>query len=200
MFGYLIALSLTQAASAAQAPPVAQAPLIPAQAQAAPDWKVAASGRLCAVHTAFRSGTVLSVFALPGQSGIAFLVQNPEWGTIEDGAVYALNVRFDGGEGWPVQAIARRNIDEDGPGLLFAVRPDAKRDGRGFMDQFATARAMQISSGEARIDNLALRGNHNATVALAQCLSRMWNGGGGFHEASEAPFSDLDDEAEALRI
>lgn len=189
MFGYLIALSLAQAASAA---PAVEARPVPAQA--APGWNVAANPQVCAVHTAFRSGTVLSVFALQGQSGIAFLVQNRDWNSLRDGAVYPLSIRFDDGEPFPVEAIARRNIDEDGPGLLFAIKPGDS----GFMDRFAAARGMRISSGEVRVDNLALTGNHGATVALAQCLSRLWNGEGELHEASERPFADL--PGEGLRI
>jgi hypothetical protein len=187
MFGYLIALSL-----AASASPASEATLIPAQA--APGWNVAANPQVCAVHTAFRSGTVLSVFALQGQTGIAFLVQNPDWDSLRDGAVYSLSIRFDDGEAYPVEAVARRNIDDDGPGLLFAIKPGDD----GFMDRFASARGMRITSGEVRVDTLALSGNHGATVALVQCLSRLWGGVGELHEASERPFADL--PGESLRI
>ncbi|MFN3945050.1 MAG: hypothetical protein ACK4K7_08990 [Allosphingosinicella sp.] len=197
MFALMLALTLAQTSPAAPAE-AAQAP-VPTQAQAAQGWNVAATPQVCAVHTAFRSGTVLSVFALQGQEGIAFLIQNPSWQTLEDGAVYRLNIRFDEGEAWPVEAIARLEIDEDGPGLLFAVKPDDLRSGRSFLDRFASARGMRISNGETRVDTLALTGNHGATVALAQCLSQLWDGGAGLHEASERPFADVSD-APGVRI
>ncbi|HEX8527698.1 hypothetical protein [Allosphingosinicella sp.] len=184
MFGTVIALSLLQAAAAAPA-------------SAAPEnlqgWTLANSANGCLVHTSERVGTVLSVFALPGQEGIGFILQNRKWGSLRDGTVYPLTIRFDEGADWPVPAMARTEIDEDGPGLFFAIRPGSEEDGRDFIADFADARGMQIANDGAVVDTLRLTNSRAATAALAQCLSRLWSG-----EAN--PFGNSEGARTATRI
>jgi hypothetical protein len=180
MLTSLIALGLAQAATA-----------IPAQAP--PGWNVAASTDGCLVHTTGRPGTVLSVFALPQQDGIGFLVQNPKWTALRDGQMYPLSIRFDDGSVWPIPALARTEIDEDGPGLFFAIRPGREEGGRDFIGEFAAARAMQISSAGLAGDNLRLTDSRGATLALAQCLRTMIEGGAN-------PFGDSEGAHTATRI
>ncbi|MDP8993556.1 MAG: hypothetical protein M3N07_01010 [Pseudomonadota bacterium] len=184
MLSMLIALSLLQAA--ASGPP-------PAQAETIQGWNLASSAQGCLVHTTQRAGTVLSVFALPEQDGIGFLLQNRKWTGLRDGAVYPLSIRFDDGSEWPVPAIARIEIDEDGPGLFFAIRPGSESGGQDFMSEFASARAMRIDTDSGPVDRLRLTNSRGATVALAQCLSRLWGG-----EAN--PFGDSEGARTATRI
>jgi hypothetical protein len=180
MLSGLVALSLLQAAAAA---PV----------QAPQGWTVASSDDGCLLHTEQRAGTVLSVMALPEQEGIGFLLQNPKWTGLEDGQVYPLSIRFDDGTEWPVPALARTEIDGDGPGLFFAVRPGREEGGRDFIDDFSRARGMRIANDGVAYGNLRLTDSRAATLALAQCLRTMIEG-----EAN--PFSNSEGAKSATRI
>jgi len=182
MLSAVVTLSLLQA--------VAGAP--PPRAESLPGWNVAASSEGCLVHTTERAGTVLSVFALPEQDGIGFLVQNRKWTELEDGQLYPLSIRFDDGSAWPVPAIARTAIDEDGPGLFFAIRPGAVGP-RNFIEEFAGARGMRIANDGAEVENLRLTNSRGATLALAQCLRTMIDGGAN-------PFSGSEGARTATRI
>jgi hypothetical protein len=173
MLSSLIALSLIQASAAA---PV----------QAPQGWTVASSEEGCLVHTNQRAGTVLSVFALPEQDGIGFLIQNQKWGELEDGQVYPLSIQFDDGSAWPVPAIARTSIDEDGPGLFFAIRPGSEQGGRDFISEFAAARGMRVANDGTAVGDLRLSDSRGATVALAQCLRTMIEGGNPFANSEGA--------------
>ena len=180
MLSALVALSLLQASAA-----------VPIQAPQG--WTVASSDGGCLVHTAQRAGTVLSVFALPEQDGIGFLLQNPKWTELEDGQVYPLSIRFDGGSEWPIPALARTSIDEDGPGLYFAIRPGGEQGGRDFIDDFSRAGGMRIANDGVAYDNLRLTDSRGATLALAQCLRTMIQSEGN-------PFSNSEGARTATRI
>jgi hypothetical protein len=184
MLSTLIAVSLLQASAAAPA----------VRADSPPGWNVSQSADGCLVHTTERAGTVLSVFALPEQEGIGFLLQNREWTELQDGELYPLTIRFDDGSEWPVPAIARVAIDEDGPGLFFAIRPGAEGP-RDFIDEFAGARGMRIANDGGEVDNLRLTNSRGATVALARCLRTMIDGG-----AEPNPFSNSEGATTATRI
>lgn len=162
----VIALALLQASAGAS----------PAQAETLQGWNVAASVDGCVVHTTGRPGTVLSVFALPEQDGIGFLLQNRKWITLEDGQIYPLSIRFDDGSEWPLPALAQTEIDEDGPGLFFAVRPGSEEGGRDFIAKFAGARGMRIANAGVAVGDLRLTNARDATVALAQCMRTMIEG------------------------
>lgn len=180
MLGTLFLTSLIQASS-------------PAPVAAAPDgWQVAGTETSCVALSGFRSGTVMSLLAMPQQGGIAFLIQNPGWTHLEDGRVYPLRIRFDRGEEWPIPAMARRNIDSDGPGLVFLVSP-GEVEGQKFFAEFAAASGMHIMAGNASFERLALTGTRQVTSQLAQCLQRL-----GTHSGN--PFADTDSAATARRI
>lgn len=180
MLSSVIALSLLQASVAT---PV----------QAPQGWNLASSADGCIVHTTERAGTILSVFALPEQDGIGFLLQNGKWGELRDGQVYALSIRFDDGSEWPIPALARTEIDEDGPGLFFAIRPGHEAGGRDFIADFAGARAMRIASDGTDVGSVRLPDARGATVALANCLR-------GVFEGRSNPFGDSDGARTATRI
>lgn len=185
MLSTMIALSLPAAAVAAPAPVPLQAPQ---------GWSLASSAEGCIVHTTERAGTVLSVFALPEQDGIGFLLQNQKWSGLEDGQVYPLSIRFDGGGEWPIPALARTEIDEDGPGLFFAIRPGSEQGGRDFISEFAAARGMRIANDGVGVGDLRLPDARGATVALANCLRGVFEGRSG------NPFGDSEGARTATRI
>lgn len=183
MFGTLVALSLVQAAA-----------VQPAVPQTLQGWTVLDNDRGCAVNTAQSGGTRLSVFALPNQEGIGFLMQNPDWTTLEDGEIYPLTIRFDDGSDWRIPALARLRIDRNGPGLFFAIQPGSAEDGRDFMVQFASATGMDVTNNGAQVERLRLTNSRGATQALAQCLGRLWSG----QQAN--PFRNTDSAHTARRI
>ena len=183
MLSSVIALSLLQASAAAA----------PGEARAPQGWNLASSAEGCIVHTTERAGTMLSVFALPEQDGIGFLLQNQKWSALRDGEVYPLTIRFDSNGEWPIPALARTEIDEDGPGLFFAVRPGSEQGGRDFIAEFAGARGMRIANDGVAVGDLRLPNARGATVALAQCLR-------GVFEGRTNPFGDSDGAGTATRI
>jgi len=185
MLSSLVALTLLQAA--ASAAPAASEPRAPQ------GWTLAASSEGCIVHTTERVGTVLSVFALPEQEGIGFLLQNRKWAQLEDGAVYPLRIRFDSGVEWPIPALARTEIDGDGPGLFFAIRPGAEEGGRDFIAEFAGARAMRVAAAETAFGDVRLPDARGATVALADCMRDVLEG-------RANPFGDSEGASTATRI
>lgn len=184
MLSTVIALSLFQTAASATPPP---------RVENLQGWNVTSDSGSCLVHTTQRAGTMLSVFALPEREGIGFLLQNRKWTDLEDGAVYPITIRFDNGREWPLPALARTEIDEDGPGLYFAIRPGSEEGGRDFIGEFAAAAGMRVANDGAEVDKLALTNSRGATVALAQCLSRIWTG-------DANPFEGSDGAATATRI
>ena len=181
MFGSLVALSLLQAA--------AQVTPQNLQGPTAREWQVAGTEEGCVAHTAYSGGTVVTMFALAGQEGIGFLLQNRQWTDLEDGAAYPLEIRFENGSLWEIPAVARLEIDQDGPGLFFAVRPGSGESGRDFMSEFAGGRGMHIGHNGIALESLQLSGTHGATVAIAQCLSRLLGGNpaGDGGKSGEAP-------------
>lgn len=181
MLSSVIALSLLQASAT------------PASPQAPQGWNLASSSDGCIVHTTERAGTMLSVFALPDQDGIGFLLQNPKWTGLRDGQVYPLSIRFDAGGDWPIPALARTEIDDDGPGLFFAIRPGSEEGGRDFIAEFAAASGMNVENDGVRVGDLDLPHARAATVALADCLR-------GVFEGLANPFSGSEGAGTAIRI
>lgn len=143
-----------------------------AQPETSNRWTLEVAPAGCIVHSASPGGTVLSVWGGAGEENLRFLVQNKAWDTLADGKSYPIQVSFDGQRAWPLDAVARLNLDADGPGLTFAVSPDP-RAGAGFMEQFAGAAGMNISRGGERIETVALEDSRVAMEALAGCLSQM---------------------------
>ena len=172
MFKPLLALSLL-------ATPAAIAVAQPADQPASSNpWTLEVAPSGCIVHAASPNGTVLSVWGSAGDESLRFLVQNRGWQSLAEGQSYPLQVSFDGQRAWPMEATARLNLDSDGPGLTFAVAPDAQADGASFMEQFASAEGMQIATGGERVGTLTLADPQVAMKALAQCLSQVIASGG----------------------
>jgi hypothetical protein len=161
------AMSLPAAALVAQAPE-SQPRVQPAQ------WTLAGGTQGCAVHASSPQGTVVSILAGAGQEDLLFLVQNPRW-SLQDGRKYDIAVAFDGSQPWDLQAVAKTEIDSDGPGLMFVV-PQGDRQGLDFIAQFVGASGMQIRSEGAALTSLPLGTGRNAMTALAGCLGKMMGG------------------------
>jgi hypothetical protein len=153
----------------------APAAVATAQTEAPSPWALEVTPDGCLVHAAAPSGSVVSVWGSADNENIRFLIQNRQWDAFEDGGRYDIQVSFDERRAWPMQAVAKRNLDADGPGLTFAVSPSARAGGSGFLEQFAGASGMHIARNGQRIDSLKLAGSDTAMAALAQCLSTIWS-------------------------
>ena len=134
-------------------------------------WALAAMPNGCMVQATSDHGTMLSIWGFAGEEKLAFLLQNRGWGALRDGANYDLKLDFVGVRSLPVEATARKNIDQDGPGYFFTVEPGS---GASFLDAFATAEGMRINEGGRNVDTLSLAGGRGAMTALAHCLSDRW--------------------------
>lgn len=161
----LSALALPAATLTAQQTPAAQ----PAQ------WTLAGGEQGCAVHASSPQGTVVSILAGAGQENLVFLVQNPSWSSLRDGQRYEIAVEFDEGGPWQMQAVAKTEIDEDGPGLMFVVPASDKR-GLDFLAEFVKAGGMQIESEGRSLTSLPLGSGQSAMTALARCMSQGLGG------------------------
>lgn len=159
--------------TAAAETPAASTPIAAAPAR---DWQLANSGDGCMVHSASAQGTVLSITAMPEEDALLFVLQNQGWQTLDDGGQYAINLEFDEMGPWEIPAVAQTEIDRDGPGLIFVVRP-GREDGARFMTEFAAAHGMQVGHDGAMLDSLALGGSNLAMASMAQCMSGGDDGG-----------------------
>jgi len=156
-------------AFAALAAPFAAAP---AQAPST-RWTVAGGEQGCAVHTSSAQGTVVSILAGPGQDGLLFLLQNPSWSSLKDGGQYDIAVEFDQEGPWQLKAVAKTEIDQDGPGLMFAV-PAARQQGADFITEFVKAAGMKINGEGRTLGTLPLGSGRSAMTALAQCIGKVF--------------------------
>lgn len=166
LFACLALATLPSAALSQQAP----APGAPGE------WKVSGSSSGCIAHTTLPQGTVVSVLAGSGQESLLFLIQNRDWGSLEDGSRHALAVELDGGSTFEFDAVAKTELDSDGPGLLFAV-PPGEADGARFIAEFAKAGGMAVGEGGEAIASVRLTGGGSAMTQLAQCMSQLWSAG-----------------------
>ncbi len=105
-----------------------------------------------------------------------FLIQNRGWESLEDGSRHELAVQLDGGSKFEFDAVAKTELDSDGPGLMFAV-PPGEADGARFIAEFAKAGGMAVGEGGEAIASVRLTGGGSAMTELAQCMSRLWSGG-----------------------
>lgn len=146
------------------------------QAQPATDWTVSAGQEGCIAHTTLPQGTVVSVLAGIGQERLLFLIQNKSWSSLEDGSSHELAVQLDGRSQFQFKAVAKTELDSDGPGLLFTVAP-GEREGAKFISEFASASGMNVGEGGRTVASLNLSGGGSAMTGLAQCMARMWGAG-----------------------
>lgn len=155
-------------------------------------WTIAAQGNACMVTTDTESATVLSILAAPTDGAFIFLVQNPAWQSLRDGATYPVAVEFDDMGPWQIQASARENIDADGPGLAFHVAP-GREDGNGFIQEMIAASSMKIVAGGTTVGALSVSGSEEAMQDLAGCMADSWAGLAAPVEAEAATFQSTSD-------
>jgi len=167
MFRRIVAALLLVAPSAA----------VMGQGERSGDWAIAQMPNGCMVEATSPQGTMLTVWGFAGEPKLAFLLQNKNWGALQDGRSYQLSLDFVGSPtAMPVEATARQNIDSDGPGLLFTVQPGG--DGaKNFFNAFTSAQGMRINQDGRSVDVLPLAGSRRAMTALAQCLAARWSSG-----------------------
>jgi len=147
-------------------------------------WALATMPNGCMVQATSPQGTMLTIWGFAGADKLAFLLQNREWSSLQDGRSYALSLSFEDAKAYPVDATARAHIDSDGPGLFFTVAPGGQASGT-FLTAFTSARGMRISQNGHNFDTLPLAGSKAAVGALAKCLAERW--------AAGAPAADDDD-------
>jgi hypothetical protein len=149
-----------------------------------PEWKVSGSSNGCIAHTTLPQGTVVSVLAGLGQESLLFLIQNRDWRSLQDGRRHALAVQLDGQSKFEFDAVAKTELDSDGPGLIFAV-PPGDQDGARFLAEFSKASGMAVGRDGTALASVRLTGGGSAMTALAQCMSKLW--GSGPSAAAEQP-------------
>ena len=172
----------------AQAPVTPDAPDAPAPAR---DWQLAAADNGCMIHAGSSGGTVLSITASTDRDNLLFIVQNRQWDSLPDGAPYALDIEFDRLGPWQIQAVAQAELDQDGPGLIFVVRP-GQEDGQRFMREFAAASIVEVGHGGTTLDSVPLGGSHAAMAGMARCIGEAMSQAGsitGLPADDEADFS-----------
>jgi hypothetical protein len=157
-------------------------------AASAAAWKVSGSPSGCIAYTSLAQGTVVSVLAGAGQDNLLFLIQNPGWDTLEDGSRYRLAVQLDGRSNYQFDAVAKTELDSDGPGIMFAV-PPGEKEGARFLAEFAKASGFAVGQRGRSLANARIAGGSSAMTELAQCMSRLWGGGSAAAspEASQRP-------------
>lgn len=149
-----------------------------AQAQSSGEWTVSGNSEGCIAHTSLPQGTVVSVLAGPGQESLLFLIQNKGWSALEDGSRHKVAVQLDGRSPWQFDAVAKTELDSDGPGLLFSIAP-GESQGAKFISELAGAAGMNVGQDGRQLEAVRLSGGGPAIASLAQCMSRMWGGEAG---------------------
>ena len=146
-----------------------------AQSPGSGEWIVSGSEEGCIAHTTLPQGTMVSVLAGPGQDSLLFLMQNRSWSSLEDGTRHKVAVQLDGRRPYQFDAVAKTELDADGPGLLFSVAP-GEAQGAKFINELAGAAGMNVGQNGHQIEGARLSGGGSAMARLAQCMSRMWGG------------------------
>jgi hypothetical protein len=156
-----------------------------AQSSGPGEWTVSGTAEGCIAHTTLPQGTVLSLLAGPGQESLMFLMQNRGWSSLEEGSRHKVAVQLDGRSPWQFDAVAKTQLDADGPGLVFTVAP-GEGEGAKFISELAGAAGMNVGQNGTQVEGARLSGGGSAIARLAQCMSRMWGGSGAAPEAVAA--------------
>ena len=163
------------------------------------EWNVSGSPGGCIAYTSLPQGTVVSVMAGREQEKLLFLIQNKQWSSLRDGSRYELAVQLDGQNQWQFEAVAKTELDADGPGLMFEVSP-ADQNGAKFISAFAGATGMNVGENGRALASLRLSGGGSAMTELAQCMSQMWSGGGATQVDDEVRGALRSGSGKAIRL
>lgn len=160
-------------------------------------WTLASGSDACMIHASSGTGTVLSLTGMAGEEALLFVIQNDRFGSLSDGQQVGIELEFDDFGEWKIPALAQRNLDSDGPGLVFAIRP-GRSDGANFLKEFASASGMRIAQAEGPLDSLTFAGGEAAISSLATCLSEKWAGasGAGPYQGQGGPLEEIGEEEE----
>jgi hypothetical protein len=115
----------------------------------------------------------MSVLAGPGRESLLFLIQNRSWSSLQEGSRHNVAVQLDGRSPHEFEAVAKTELDADGPGLIFAVSPGEAQGAR-FINELAGAAGMNVGRDGRQLEGTRLSGGGTAMARLAQCMSRMW--------------------------
>lgn len=150
---------------------VAQAPVAPDAEAAHParEWQLAAGAEGCMIHAGSSGGTVLSITASPTRDSLMFIVQNQQWQSLSDGDSYPIDLEFDQMGPWKIDATAQAELDQDGPGLIFIIRP-GREDGARFLKEFAGAGSLRVGRDGEMLDSVPLGGSRTAMASMARCM------------------------------
>jgi hypothetical protein len=141
-------------------------------------WTVNGGEDGCIAHASLPQGTVVSLLAGSGRDSLIFLIQNKSWSSLRDGSEHKLAVQLDGRSPFSFDAVARTDLDSDGPGFLFSV-PPGEQQGAKFLAEFAGASGMNVGAEGHSLAQLRLSGGDTAMAALAKCMASMWSAGEG---------------------
>jgi hypothetical protein len=136
-------------------------------------WTLNRDSDSCMLYARFLDNSTLTVYATPedfAKGELTFVVQNPKWQSLNNSALYKLDVEFDNLGEWSVTAMASKDLDRDGPGLMFIRSTNTNKDGDNFLAEFALSNVIHIRRNGTAIVNLNLSGTHKATLALGRCM------------------------------
>jgi hypothetical protein len=146
------------------------------QATTSGSWTVNGGEDGCIAYASLPQGTVVSLLAGNGQEKLVFLIQNKSWSSLRDGSAHKLAVQLDGQSRFQFDAVARTELDSDGPGFIFSV-PPGEQQGAKFLAEFAGASGMNVGEEGRSLAQLRLTGGGTAMAELAKCMASMWSGG-----------------------
>lgn len=164
-------------------------------------WTLASGSDACMIHASSGTGTVLSLTGKAGEEALLFVIQNNRFDSLNDGQQVGIELEFDDFGEWKIPALAQRNLDSDGPGLVFAIRP-GRSDGANFLKEFAAASGMRIAQAQSPLESLSFAGGQAAISSLATCLSEKWAAasGAGPYQGQGGPLEEVGEEDEEVAI
>ena len=76
-------------------------------------WALATMPNGCMVQATSPQGTMLTIWGFAGADKLAFLLQNREWSSLQDGRSYALSLSFEDAKAYPVDLVAKLGVIDD---------------------------------------------------------------------------------------
>lgn len=129
-------------------------------------WSINDNRGSCSAATTYDGGVFVYISYTYGTDSVGFIVANPAWESIREGANYSLTIRFNNGSTYNnARAIGVRADDSGGRLTGIAMR----MNGDDFLSDFAGARSVAITMGEVRVETLGLRGTRDMIERLVRC-------------------------------
>lgn len=138
-------------------------------------WAIEDDGTGCMMWASYEQGFTLSVIGDKDES-LLFVVQNRYWSSMQDEAIYKLQIEFDNLGQWRnINAVADKDFDRDGPALAWVASPMSNDDGDNFVFEFAYAQNMVIRKDGRQLAKLDLTDTYKAIIAVARCTDKYRN-------------------------